>query len=130
MRPGSAGVLDISLQLPWSAVLSAGPLLKEWGLDLAKAPVLSQTAVHFQYKEGKAAFSARGESPPFAFHAEQFQEEWKIDLQSDLVIQAVLQKEGSVKGKGSWKAGGRRSSRGRSTLVCAASFLFPRCGLI
>jgi hypothetical protein len=97
------GDLDVSLHLPWKAILSAGPFLKEWGLDLKKIPVSEMTHLHFQLKRGQVDLLAHGEDPLFAFHAVQNGEDWEFDLQSDLSVQCGIKKDGSIRGKGSWK---------------------------
>lgn len=97
------GDLDVALELPWQALLSAGPFLKEWGLDLKKIPVIEKANLHFQLKKGQVDLTAQGESPPFSFHAAQKGDDWELELRSDLTFQAVVKKEGSASGKGSWK---------------------------
>jgi hypothetical protein len=101
--PTELGTIDVAFQLPWKSVLSAGPFLKEWGFDLAKIPPLGATDIRFQYKEGRAEVTALGVSPPFELRAEQIEDLWKIDLQSELILKTTLQKDGNVKGFASWK---------------------------
>jgi hypothetical protein len=97
------GDLDISLNLPWKTVLSAGPFLKDWGVDLKKAPFIEETKLHFLLKKGQVDLTAQAESPPFHFHAVQNGNDWDFDLQSDLKFQLALKKDGSARGKWSWK---------------------------
>ena len=97
------GDLDAALNLPRKAILSAGPFLKEWGIDLKKIPSFDETNIHFQLKRGQVDLTARSESPPFHFHASQNGDDWDLDLQSDLKFQVGLKLDGSAKGKCSWK---------------------------
>jgi len=97
------GNLDITLQLPWKSLLSAGPLLHEWGLDLTKVPVLHETDIHFQLIDGKASLLAQSNAPNFELQVKQLSNDWNIDLRSDLFLHAALQADGAVKGKGKWK---------------------------
>jgi hypothetical protein len=101
--PAPVGDLNVYLSLPWKTLLSAGPFLKDWGLDLKHLPPLENTHLHLRLNEGLIDLIAEGTSPPFLLHVAQKPEEWKVDLQSDLAIQAMIKKDGSMKGKGSWK---------------------------
>lgn len=97
------GELDITTELSWPSLLSAGPFLQEWNVDLKKLPKIEKTALHLQYKGGLLDLTAEAAAPPFTFHATQSKEGWNFDLQSDLTLQAALQNDGKVKGKGGWK---------------------------
>lgn len=108
------GDLDVAFTLPWKAILSAGPFLKEWGLDLKKIPVIEQATLHFQVKKGEADLRAQGDLP-FDFHARQRGEEWELDLQSDLNFHATVRKDGNVFGKGSWKTAFATAFSGKIT---------------
>lgn len=109
------GEIDISLQLPWKALLSAGPFLKEWGVDLKKIPALEKSDLHFQYKQRQIDVTAKGNNPPFFFHAVQTLDEWEIDLQSDLTVRTTLKKDGSLKGYGKWKTDFETEFEGKIT---------------
>jgi len=103
--PTELGSLDVELELPWKAMLSAGPMLKEWGVDLAQLPPIEETKVRFKYDKGRTEVMALGEAPLFKLVAEHIDQDWKIDLQSDLNLHAILTSDGNAKGKGSWKSG-------------------------
>ncbi len=94
---------DAALKLPWKSFLIAKPILKEWGINLEKVPVLEQTEIHLLYNEGRYQISASSLSPPFQIVAEQVTEGWKVDLASDVSLNCLLQKGGIAKGKGCWK---------------------------
>jgi hypothetical protein len=95
------GEIDVALRLPWKSILAADLLLKEWGIDVAKIPFTVDTDLHFQYKNGKPEITA--EADVFKFYAVQIADEWEMDLISDLVLSASLQKDGKTKGKARWK---------------------------
>ena len=100
---GPVDEIDLSLQMPWKALLAAGPFLSEWGIDLEKITPLERTDIQFGYKDGKIEIKAKGNSPPFRLYAVREQEDWEIDLASDLNLSAHLKKDGSAKGHGKWK---------------------------
>lgn len=95
--------IDLSLELPWRAIASAKPVLKEWGIDLKHLPQIEKTDLHFQLKSGQIALSAKGASPAFNFQAVQKEKDWEIDLKSDLLLSASLKQDGYVKGQGKWQ---------------------------
>ena len=95
------GSLRAKWQLPWKAVLGAGPLLQEWGLDSKNIPFFEKADFDFQYNMGKVEVLA--ESPSFGFSLKQLEAEWKFDLISDVTLNCLLKEDGGVKGRGSWK---------------------------
>ncbi len=102
--PSSMHEMDLTVKLPWKAILAAQPFFGEWGIDLHRLPVLSETALHFQFKQGRIDLTAQGDSPPFSLHLEQTPTEWKLDLQSDLMLSAHLTQEGEMQGFGKWQS--------------------------
>ncbi|MGB7977524.1 MAG: hypothetical protein WCF19_00015 [Chlamydiales bacterium] len=125
-HPAPLGELDVSLELPWSALLSAGPFLKEWGLDLKKIPPVEKTFLHFQWRGGEADLTAHSDSLPFSLHVAQKGDAWKIDLDSDIALQAVVKKDGSAKGKGRWKSEVEVEFDGQITPAFHCEFSLPR----
>jgi hypothetical protein len=99
----SPGDLDVSLELPWKAVLSAGPFLRNWGVDLRKVPVIEKSSIRFQLNQGLMSLSAQSHSPPFHLAIAQKNEEWQIQLESEIFFEANLKKDGNVKGRAEWK---------------------------
>ncbi len=99
------GSVDIEAKLPWKSVLAAGPILREWGIDLAQLPQLGETHLHFQQKDKQTQISVTGTDFPFHFEAQQRGEEWAIALASDLILKGSLNKEGNVRGNAQWKKG-------------------------
>lgn len=120
------GEFDVALELPWEAILSAGPFLKEWGFDLRNLPTLEKTALHFQLRGGEISFTGEGATPPFAFSALQKGGEWELNLQSDLILQAVLKNDGKVKGKGSWKTEVQAEFDGKISPSFHCEFSLPK----
>lgn len=120
---------DASLQLPWKSLKIARPILKEWGLDLEKVPVLEQTDVHLVYNQGVMQVSAASVSPPFQLMAEELTEGWKIDLISDLNLHFLLKKEGMVQGKGGWKKQSEVDFEGKIQPNFHCELAFPKVHL-
>lgn len=105
---GTLKEIDISVELPWKAILAGSPILKEWNLDLKKIPVVDHTCLHFQYQKDQIDLVAKGDSLPFSLHAHQNQDDWQIDLccarlSSELTLAALLKKDGSLKGALKWE---------------------------
>lgn len=124
--PTSPGDLEIALNLSWKEILSAGPFLKTLGLDLGKMPKIEKTHLRFQLKEGQIQLHAKGDSPTFQLHVAQGNEDWRIDLQSELIVLANLKNDGSVKGKGSWKRAIAAEFDGKITPSLHCEFSLPR----
>ncbi len=101
--PCGKGELDLSLNLPWSAIASAGPLFKEWGIDLKKLPKSEKTDLHFQYRSDGIELSAQSDQPSFSFQAKQQGDDWEIKLVSELILSAVVNQQGVIKGESKWK---------------------------
>ncbi len=121
---GSLGEIDFSFNLPWKSALSAAPFLKEWGVDLHRIPPSENTEIRVQYQSGKVALMAQGINPPFTFKAQQKEDDWEIELSSDLNLSAHLKPDGSVKGEGKWKEAIQAEFEGKidPSLSCKLSF--------
>ncbi len=101
--PSSLEELDIVAELPWKAILSAGPFFNQLGLNINQLPQIEKTALRFQFIKGQVNLMAEGENPSFYLHAKQESGQWQIDLQSDLSLKATIKSDGSAKGRGNWK---------------------------
>jgi hypothetical protein len=97
--------LDAQVELPWKSVLAADPFLKECGFDISKIPLIENLAIHLQYQEGASKITAESLNPSLQFSMKQTADTWAIDLLSDLNVSCLLQEDGNIKGKGSWKEG-------------------------
>jgi hypothetical protein len=115
--------LRASMELPWKAVLAGGPLLKEWGLDLKKVPLVKNTHIDFLYQKGQIDLTAQGDSVPFILNAHQKEDAWQIDLASDLKMTALFKNNGSLKGALKWKSDFETDFEGKldPNLNCAFS---------
>jgi len=101
--PCSLRDLDVAFTLPWDHVLAAGPILQEWGVDLAQIPPFGNTEMHCQLIKGKLLLVAQGEDPKFACSIEKALDEWNIDLESNLTLKASITDRGIAKGYMNWK---------------------------
>ncbi len=116
--------LDVHVQIPQRAIQSAGPFLSEWGLNLDGIPVIDCIDAHFRFKDGSIAVCAKSCSPQFSLDIVQAENEWKIDLDSEAHLHAILRNDGSFKGSGEWKTALKGEFEGKidPTSHCELSF--------
>lgn len=117
---------EISVELPWKAIRAAEPLLKDWNIDLKKAPPLD-AKLHFQKTGSQIDLKATGEG--FSFHACHASDLWTFDLKSDLTLSAQLKKDGTVKGKAKWKSDFETAFEGKVDPSLRSEFSLSRASL-
>lgn len=118
--------LDITFELPFDSILAMGPFIKEWGFDLDRWGQLGTADVHFQLKEGNAYLFAQGEEPNFDLHVLKTKDEWRVDLNSDLKLQATLQDGGLAQGTFHWKEAASAEFNGKVLPSLHCEFSLPK----
>lgn len=127
--PSELKDLDITFELPFDSIQAMSPFLKEWGFDLDQWGKLGTTDVHFQLKSGNAYLFAQGEEPNFDLHVLKTKDEWRVDLNSDLKLQATLREGGLAQGIFRWKEEASAEFNGKILPSLYCEFSLPKAFL-